>query len=94
MFAFFTTGEKSLPDAFVRVSHALKAGDAEAMLADSNTVFMVVVLLRRHVYAKALELKRNPRIREAVLSLLDILVENGSAAAFRMRDDFVTPVAV
>jgi len=28
-----------------------------------------------------------------VLSLLDILVEHGSSAAFRMRDDFVTPVA-
>jgi hypothetical protein len=86
-------GEKSLPDAFVRVSHGLKAGNAEAMLLDSNTVFMVVVLLQRHVYAKPLELKRDPRIREAVLTLLDVLVENGSAAAFRMRDDFVTPVA-
>jgi hypothetical protein len=64
------------------------------MLADSNTVLMVVVLLQRHVYTKPLELKRDPRIREAVLTLLDVLVENGSAAAFRMRDDFVTPVAV
>ena len=86
-------GEKSLPDAFVRVSHSLNAGDAQAILADSNTVFMLVVLLQRHVYAKPLELKRDPRIREAVLSLLDVLVENGSAAAFRMRDDFVTPIA-
>jgi hypothetical protein len=86
-------GEKSLPDAFVRVSKALNVG-AEAMLADSNTVFLVVVLLQRHVYAKPLELKRDPRVREAVLNLLDILVENGSAAAFRMRDDFVTPVAI
>jgi len=25
--------------------------------------------------------------------LLDTLVENGSSAAFRMRDDFVTPAA-
>jgi hypothetical protein len=87
-------GEKSLPDAFVRLSDSLKAGDAETMLADSNTVFMVVVLLQRHVYAKPLELKRDPRIREAVLCLLDTMVENGSAAAFRMRDDFVTPVVV
>jgi hypothetical protein len=87
-------GEKSLPDAFVRVSHSLKAGDTGILLADSNTVFMVVILLQRHVYAKPLELKRDPRIREAVLCLLDTLVENGSAAAFRMRDDFVTPVAI
>jgi len=26
-----------------------------------------------------------------ILNLLDVLVENGSSAAFRMRDDFVTP---
>jgi hypothetical protein len=87
-------GEKSLPDAFVRLSSSLKGGSAEAMLADSNTVFMVTVLLQRHVYAKPLELKSDTSIRESVLTLLDILVENGSAAAFRMRDDFVTPVLV
>jgi hypothetical protein len=75
-------GEKSLPGEFVRVSRSLKAGDAEGMLADSNSVFMLVVLLQRHVCAKPAELKRDPQIRESVLSLLDILVENGSAAAF------------
>ena len=31
---------------------------------------------------------------DEVLYLLDTLVENGSSAAFRMRDDFVTPVSV
>jgi hypothetical protein len=30
---------------------------------------------------------------EAVLFLLDVLVERGSSAAFRMRDDFVSPAA-
>jgi hypothetical protein len=60
---------------------------------DSNTVFMLVVLLQRHVYAKPLELKCNRVVREAVLFILDSLVESGSAAAFRMRDDFVTPLA-
>jgi len=85
-------GEHSLPEGFIRISNSLTAIDSQTMLADSNTVFMLVVLLQRHVYGRPLELKRDPVIRNAVLRLLDILVEAGSAAAFRMRDDFVTPV--
>ena len=41
-----------------------------------------------------MELKRQRELREAILSLLDLLVENGSSAAFRLRDDFVTPVSL
>lgn len=85
-------GEQSLPAAFVRVADSLR-GDPQAMLRTSNIVFMLEVLLQRHVYGRPLELKRNTEVRRAVLSLLDILVENGSSAAFRMRDDFVTPAA-
>jgi hypothetical protein len=63
------------------------------MLRKSNTVFLLEVLLQRHVYGRPLELKRDQAVRQAVLFLLDTLVENGSSAAFRMRDDFVTPAA-
>ena len=84
-------GERSLPDAFVRVGDALRRGNTQKMLAKSNTVFMLEVLLQRYVYGRPLELKRDSRIRDAVLFILDCLVEAGSSAAFRMRDDFVTP---
>ena len=86
-------GERSLPDAFMRVGDALRRGNTQAMLAKSNTVFMLEVLLQRYVYGRPLELKRDIRIRDAVLFILDCLVEAGSSAAFRMRDDFVTPAA-
>ncbi len=86
-------GEHSMPAAFERVANALKRGNASDMVRDSNTVFMLEVLLARHVYARPLELKRDPALREAVLYVLDVLVESGSSAAFRMRDDFVTPAA-
>ena len=86
-------GEQSLPEAFVRIAGRLPAGEAQRMLRKTNTVFMLEVLLRRHVYGRPLELKRRRRIRGAVLELLDVLVEQGSSAAFRMRDDFVTPVS-
>lgn len=84
-------GERSLPEAFVRVANSLRCGDAQAMLQERNTVFLLEVLLLRHVYGRPLELKRDRAMREAVLFILDTLVENGSSAAFRMRDDFVTP---
>lgn len=87
-------GEQSLPEAFVRIAKRLQSGDAQRMLRKTNTVFLLEVLLQRHVYGRPLELKHNSAIRDAVLLLLDLLVENGSSAAFRMRDDFVTPPSV
>lgn len=86
-------GERSLPEALVRVATSLQRGNARRMLAKTNTVFVLEVLLQRHVYGRPLELKRNSDIRSAVVALLDLLVEQGSSAAFRMRDDFVTPAA-
>ena len=86
-------GERSLPAAFVRVGDALRRGNTKKMLAESDTVFLLEVLLQRYVYGRPLELKRDIHIRDAVLFILDCLVEAGSSAAFRMRDDFVTPAA-
>lgn len=86
-------GAHSLPEAFIRLAAAIQNGNASEMLAKSNTVFMLEVLLQRHVYGRPLELKQNRSLREAVLFLLDTLVDRGSSAAFRMRDDFVTPAA-
>ncbi len=88
----YHVGEQSLPAAFALVARRLQNGDARQMLRKSNTTFMLEVLLQRFVYGRPLELKRQSDLREAVLNLLDVLVENGSSAAFRMRDDFVTPI--
>jgi hypothetical protein len=90
----YHVGEQSLPQAFIRISRRLQQGDPRQMLRDGNTVFLLEVLLQRYVYGRPLELKRQSELREAVLVLLDLLVENGSSAAFRMRDDFVTPVPI
>jgi hypothetical protein len=89
----YEIGERSLPVAFVRIETALRRGDPQKMLAESNTVFMLDVMLQRYVYGRPLELKRDAAIRDAVLFILDCLVDAGSSAAFRMRDDFVTPAS-
>jgi len=90
----YKIGSQSLPAAFIRIERSLRAGDARHMLMEkSDTVFMLEVILQRHVYVRPLELKSDPALRTAILSILDVLVDNGSSAAFRMRDDFVTPLA-
>lgn len=85
-------GEQSLPGAFIRIAKRLQQGNSRQMLREGNTVFMLEVLLQRYVYGRPLELKRQGDLRNAILALLDILVEHGSSAAFHMRDDFVTPM--
>ena len=90
----YNIGEQSLPDAFIHIANRLQEGDPQQMMRTGNTVFYLEVLLQRYVYGRPVELKRQPDLREAVLSLLDLLVENGSSAAFRMRDDFVTPISI
>ncbi|MCX6676720.1 MAG: ATP-binding protein [Methanothrix sp.] len=89
----YDIGEQLLPEAFVHIANRLHVGDHQKMLRKTNTVFLLEVLLQRHVYRRPLELKRERRLRDAVLFLLDLLVEQGSSAAFRMRDDFVTPIS-
>ena len=86
-------GEKSLPDAFVRIANQIRGRDVHALLQNTESVFLLEVLLQRNVYGRPAVLKADPRTREATLFLLDALVDGGSSAAFRMRDDFVTPTA-
>ena len=88
----YNIGERSLPDGFVVIAGRLRAGEPSAMLALSNTLFCLEALLGRFVYGEPLRLKSDPSLRSAVLLILDALVEAGSSAAFRMRDDFVTPI--
>ena len=90
----YDIGEQSLPGAFIHIANRLQEGDPQQMVRTRDTVFCLEVLLQRYVYGKPVELKRQRELREAILSLLDLLVENGSSAAFRMRDDFVTPASV
>lgn len=89
----YKIGETSLPKGFVILADSLAAGDPTVILAGGNTVFLLESLLRRSVYSEPHRLKSDPAVRKAVLALLDHLVEAGSSAAYRMRDDFVTPLS-
>lgn len=89
----YHVGEQSLPQAFVQIHKKAIEGDPKQLLGNSNTRYRLEVLLQRYVYSKPLLLKDKAALREAVLMLLDALIDLGSSAAFRMRDDFVTPIS-
>jgi conflict system STAND superfamily ATPase len=88
----FSIGQQSLPDAFVDVDALVRRGDAARLVTNTNVAYYLEALLGRFVYAQPYRLKTNARLFESVLRLLDALVIAGSSAAYRMRDDFVTPV--
>lgn len=88
----YTVGRQSLPEAFLVVSAVLERGNAVKMASDGDISFALEALLAPFVYGQPLRLKSNPTMRLAVLEILDALVNAGSSAAYRMRDDFVTPV--
>jgi hypothetical protein len=89
----YCIGEQSLPAAYVRIADKLRStDDPRVLLDDGEIVFLLESILQRQVYAKPVELKRRDDLRAAILYLLDRLVDAGSSAAFRMRDDFVTPL--
>ena len=87
----YTIGDGALPRAFMVVANQIEAGDPDGLLSDGNTGFCLETLLGRYVYGQPLLLRTEPNLRRAVLVILDNLVDAGSSAAYRMRDDFVTP---
>lgn len=68
----YDIGERSLPDAFVRIVRRLRTEDHKHLLSSQNSVFMLEALLQRHVYTRPLELKRDHSLRDSILELLDI----------------------
>ena len=89
----YRIGERALPRAFTVVANRIETGDPNELLGDGNTVFCLESLLGRYVYGQPLLLRTEPNLRQAILAILDNLVDAGSSAAYRMRDDFVTPLS-
>ena len=89
----YHVGAQSLPDAFIRIAQRLQQADPSQMVLEGNTIICLEILLQRYVYRHSLKLKRKRKLRDDVHFLLDFLIESGSSSAFRMRDDFVTPLS-
>ena len=68
------------------------AAQSPGGLLSRFTLMQLEEALSGLVYSGAVEVRRNPSLRNATMTVLDCMVEAGSCAAFRVRDDFVTPL--
>ncbi len=87
-----SVGVSTCPESFVQLAEVVDSVPMEGWRSKPGVVSMLELLLQRFVYAEPVRLKRNPKIRSAVLILLDRLVQAGSSIGYQMRDDFVTPL--
>ncbi len=60
-------------------------------LLSETTVFYLAGILGRVIQDGSMSMLAHDDVRQAVLFLLDELVEHGSSTAYKLRDDFVTP---
>ncbi|MCP3140839.1 NACHT domain-containing protein [Pyxidicoccus xibeiensis] len=88
----YDIGRQELPGAFKVVHTMFRRAENTKAIFSAGVTYILETLLGLFVYGQPLRLKRDAALREAVLALLDLMVVAGSSAAYRMRDDFVTPL--
>ena len=80
-----------LPASLPLLAEKLVVQSPEALLS-RFTLMQLEQALSGLVYSGALEVRRDVSLRNATMTVLDCMVGAGSCAAFRIRDDFLTPL--
>lgn len=83
-------GEKFLPEGYKHLANRIERGTK----LNANSIWYLEKLLSREIFSNPRNLKKDPDVQDAIIYILDYLVNQGSSSAYRMRDDFVTPLAV
>ena len=86
----YGSGAGTDPAALKAVAGHLRAGGL-ALLGSKETIYCLAGVLQRYVYGRPAMLKEDPVLLDDTLLMLDMLVDAGSPAAYKMRDYFVTP---
>ena len=89
-YAYFLakTGTPTLPGSLVEVAQKI-----DAKLLTDISVFYFEDVLTRLIYTGNSEIRVEPALRNATLRVLDALIAAGSSRAYKLRDDFLTPMA-
>lgn len=85
-------GTPTLPDALVEISEKLEEAAGRTIL-NENAIFYLEEILTRLIYGGNSQIRSEVALRQASLTILDALVAAGSSPAYKLRDDFLTPVA-
>jgi hypothetical protein len=85
-------GTPTLPDALIGVAtKLLQAG--QGVRLNEIAVYYFEEILTRLIYGGNTRIRAEQTLRDATLKTLDALVDAGSSPAYKLRDDFLTPVA-
>lgn len=84
-------GGELLPNALQLVSEKLHGPNATSLLSP-DAVYCLELILARLIYGGQTSIRTDRQLHQSVLRLLDNMVEYGSSAAFKLRDDFLTPL--
>jgi hypothetical protein len=85
----YKIGAVLLPDVIPIMAEKLSSG--QSVLNDS-AVHLLELILVRLVHGGEPRIRRDASLRAATIRILDALIDAGSSLAYRLRDDFVTPV--
>jgi hypothetical protein len=88
-----TVGRILVPDVLPALAAKLADGVGDFPLTD-HAIDWLEAILSSLIYGGAARIRAEKSLREGTLIILDTMIEGGSAAAYRMRDDFLTPLAI
>lgn len=84
-------GSPSLPEALLSVATKVPGVKAAALFSET-AVFYFESILTRLIYGGNSQIRVQPGLRQCTMVLLDALVAAGSSVAYKLRDDFLTPL--
>ena len=86
----YKIGAATLPLPLIAITEKFRNRGDRSLLPQA-TVFYLETILSRLIQDGSASMLVHDNVRQAVLFLLDELVEQGSSTAYKLRDDFVTP---
>ena len=86
----YKIGAATLPLPLIAIAGKLERQDPGSLLSEA-AVFYFDGILGRIIQGGSTSMLARDDVRNAVLFLLDELVEQGSSTAYKLREDFVTP---
>ena len=82
-----------LPQAIIAISDRLNADNSHWLLAEQMVLWNLETVLSGCIYGTPSIIRGSSRLLAASIHVLDEMVEQGSSAAFRMREFIITPVS-
>jgi hypothetical protein len=85
------TGSPTLPDTLIGIKEKLSMSQ-DPNLLDDDAIFYLEQILGRLISGGNIRIRSDAQLRTTTLEILDAMVTRGSSAAYKLRDDFLTPI--